>query len=205
METSQLALLMVDVQRAFWQPLAQLPHVQAFPANVRDLLSVARAHRLPVVHTQAVFKPDGTDWMLFYGPHGRGEIPCIAGTEGVDIEEFAAPREGEPVICKQAFDGFVNTELERVLRSRGIKAVLIAGLVTSVCVLSTATTAYLRRIVPIVVSDACGDSAENHEAALRMYTGLCFQSVTTAQVQNDLASLLRLAERFVDGSAPAQR
>jgi nicotinamidase-related amidase len=198
MNTSQLALLLVDVQRDFWGPLAKLPRFAAFASNLRTLLDTARANHLTVVHTQAVFKPDRSDWMLFYRAHGRGHIPCIAGSAGVPIEDFAAPRDGEPVISKQTFDGFANTDLERVLRERNVKAVLIAGLVTSVCVLFTATSAYLKRFVPLVVSDACADSVEQHEATLRTYSGLCFQSVTTAQVQNDLSSVLHLAARFAD-------
>jgi hypothetical protein len=60
----------------------------------------------------ACFAPD---WMLFYRPRGR--IHCIAGSGGEAIEAFAAPRDGEPVIRKQTFNGFVNTDLERVLRA----------------------------------------------------------------------------------------
>ncbi len=200
MDKNQLALLLVDVQCDFWGPLAGEPSFAAFPANIRTLLATARAHRLAVVYTQAVFQADGSDWMLFYRPHGRGRPPCIAGSAGVALEDFAAPADGEPVIRKQGFDSFANTDLEEVLRARRIRAVLIAGLVTSVCVLFTAQSAYLKRLVPIVVSDACADEPERHEAALRMYGGLCFQSVTTAQVQNDLPSVVRLAGKFSDSS-----
>ena len=75
---------------------------------------------------------------------------------------------------------------------------LIAGLETSVCVLFTATSAYLRRFVPLVVADACADEPERHAATLRMYDGLCFQTVTTAQAQRDFAEVLRVAELFAD-------
>jgi nicotinamidase-related amidase len=196
MDTTQLALLLVDVQRDFWGPLAREPRFCSFPANIRSLLATARAHRLNVVHTHAVFQPDASDWMLFYRSHGRGAIPCIAGSAGAAVEDFASPQEGEPVIRKQAFDGFVNTDLERVLRERDIQAILVAGLVTSVCVLFTATSAYLRRFVPLVVTDACADTPEHHDAALRMYDGLCFQSVTTAQVQSDVQSVIERAASF---------
>jgi ureidoacrylate peracid hydrolase len=201
MGKAQLALLLVDIQRDFWGPLAAAPHVSSFPANVRTLLDTARANQLAVVHTQAVFKANGTDWMLFYGPQGRGRIPCIAGSGGADIEEFAAPQDGEPVIGKQTFDGFVHTDLERVLRARNIQAVMVAGLETSVCVLFTAMSAYARRLVPLVVRDACADSAERHDVTLRLYDGLCFRSITAAQVRNDLASVVHLAARFADTQA----
>jgi nicotinamidase-related amidase len=196
MDMTQLALLLVDIQRDFWAPLADETQFAFFPANIRVLLATARAHRLSVVHTQALFQPDGSDWMLFYRPHGRGAIPCISGSAGAEIEEFALPQDGEPVVRKQTFDGFLYTELESVLRERNIRAVLVAGLVSSVCVLFTATSAYLRRFVPLVVTDACADVPDRHDAALRHYDGLCFQSVTTAQVQHDLASVVETARRF---------
>jgi nicotinamidase-related amidase len=195
-DTNQLALLLVDIQRDFWRPLAAEPRCAPFPANVASLLAAARALRLPVIHTHASFAADGSDWMLFYRPEGRGNIPCIAGTDGAAVEEFAAPAAGEPIILKKTFDGFVATDLEHELHVRNIRAVLIAGLVTSVCVLFTATSAYVRNIVPILVHDACADMPADHDATLRRYTGLCFQSVTTGQVRDDLASVLRLAERF---------
>jgi nicotinamidase-related amidase len=196
MDMTQLALLLVDVQRDFWSPLTGEPRFACFPTNTRTLLATAREHRLPVVHTHAVFQPDMSDWMLFYRPHGLGAIPCIAGSAGAEIEDFALPRDGEPVVRKQTFDGFLHTELESVLRERNIRAVLVAGLVSSVCVLFTATSAYLRRFVPFVVTDACADAPDRHEAALRFYNGLCFQSVTTAQVQQDLSSVVETARQF---------
>ena len=78
-----------------------------------------------------------------------------------------------------------GTDLEEYLRSRGVKGLLIAGLETSVCELFTATSAYLRRIVPMVVSDACADEPQRHKDTLRMYDGLCFKVVTTDQVKGE--------------------
>jgi ureidoacrylate peracid hydrolase len=197
-ELQQLALILVDIQRDFWQPLKGIPQAQAFPANVAALLRSARAHGLTIIHTQAVFQPDRSDWMLFYRSQGRGQVPCMAGSAGAQFEAFAAPLRDESVTPKQTFDGFANTDLERRLRERGVKTVLIAGLETSVCVLFTATSAYLRRFVPLVVADACADEPERHEATLRMYDRLCFQTVTTAQAQGDYAEVLRVAEPFAD-------
>jgi nicotinamidase-related amidase len=198
MKPQELALICIDIQRDFWEAFAEQPQAAAFAANVAALLASARASGLTIIHTQAYFRPDRKDWMLFYRPQGRGGVPCVADTEGAEFMPFAAPRTGECVIRKQTFDGFVNTELENILRERGIKAVLLAGLETSVCVLFTATSAYLKRIVPLVVTDACGDEPERHAATLRMYDHLCFQTVTTAQSQGEYRDVLCLAEPFVD-------
>jgi nicotinamidase-related amidase len=198
MDTKQLALILIDIQRDFWQPLKALLHLSAFPTNIATLLQVARANGLTIIHTQAWFKPDRSDWMLFYRPQGRGSVPCLAGTDGAQFEDFAAPLPREHIIQKQTFDGFVSADLERIMHEHHSKAALIAGLETSVCVLFTATSAYLRRIVPLVVEDACGDEWARHEATIRMYRDLCFKTATTAQVQRKWDAVLHLAETFVE-------
>src|SRR5262245_30890683 len=155
MDISQLALVLIDIQRDFWRPLEKFPQFASFPANIRALLTTARARELGVVHIQSVFQADRSDWMLFYRPQGRGQIPCIEGSSGVTIESFATPAASELVIRKQTFDGFVNPELESALRARNVKAVMFAGLESSVCVLFTASCAYLGRCVRMVVRACC--------------------------------------------------
>ena len=177
MNPEQIALILIDVQRDFWRPFKDFPEFVDFPRNVGSLLSDARAKGFTVVHTQASFKPDCSDWMLFYRQSGRGDVPCIAGTEGALFEDFATPLPNEHVITKQTFDGFVGTDLGHIMYERDVKAALIAGLETSVCVLFTATSAYLRRIIPLLITDACGDEPLRHKATLRMYGDLCFKTV----------------------------
>ena len=198
MDSEQVALVLIDIQRDFWKPLKDIQEYAPFPGNVEALLSEARTRGLTVVHVHSAFDPDRSNWMLFYRPEGRGEIPCIAGTEGAQIEGFAAPLPSEKMVEKETFDGFVGTDLGEFLEGRGVKAALIAGLETSVCVLFTATSAYLRRIVPLVVTDACADEPSKHEAALSMYGDLCFKAVTTSQVAGDWAQVMALVEQFAD-------
>jgi hypothetical protein len=59
--------------------------------------------------------------MLFYRPQSRGVVPCVEGTEGVEFEVFAKPIQGEPVVRKQTFDGFLDTDLAKILGERGSK------------------------------------------------------------------------------------
>ncbi len=190
------ALILIDIQNDFWQPLQALTHLATFPANVARLLQAARAQNLTIIHTQAWFKPDRSDWMLFYRSQGRGDVPCIANTVGAEFTDFALPQPGELIVRKQGFDGFAHTDMERMLRERNIQAALIAGLETSICVLFTATSAYLRRIVPLVVEDACGDELVRHEATMRMYTNLCFKAVTSTQVDQEWNTVAQLAGDF---------
>ena len=196
MNPEQIALIIIDIQRDFWQPIKRYHEFSSFPSNVGSLLSKSRSIRLTVVHIQSCFKRDRSDWMPFYRPHGRGDVPCIEGSEGVLPEEFAKPEPNEAVVTKQTFDGFVGTDLAKILDAHNVKGVLLAGLETSVCVLFTATSAYLRHFVPLVVSDACADEPTRHESTLRMYTDLCFKRVTTAHVRDDWASITDVVDKF---------
>lgn len=86
---------------------------------------------------------------------------------------------GEPVFSKQTFNAFSNVELEKRLRAHRHRFVLIAGLVTSVCVLTTATAAAEKGLLVAVVGDACADRPERHKATLTGYPFI-FETTTSA-------------------------
>lgn len=181
-----IALILVDIQQDFWEPFKSLPEYASLPTNVNRLREYARSKGYPVVHVRSLFNKDRGDWMLFYRPEGRGTIPCVDGTLGSGFTEFSEPMEDEKVVTKKVFDSFNGTELLDYLRESGVKTVLISGIETSVCVLFTATSAYLNRILPVVVPDACADSPERHVKALEMYTDLCFKTLSTDQVTDGI-------------------
>lgn len=197
MNPSQVALVLIDIQRDFWEPMSTDPLLKDYPEKVATLLRFSREKGYRVVHIRSVFQPDRSDWMLFYRPTGRGMIPCIAGTEGIEFTEFSKPKEGEKVIEKQTFDAFIGTDLDEYLSSQSVKVVLVAGLETSVCVLFSANSAYLRKYLPLVVSDACGDKAERHRNALNMYSDLSFKQVTLDRLTDDYERIERLIADFV--------
>jgi maleamate amidohydrolase len=187
-----VALVLVDIQQDFWEPYKQLSEYSTLPQNVKKIREYAQARDYPVIHIRSLFNEDRRDWMLFYRPEGRGTIPCIEGSPGAKFTEFARPKKGEKVITKKVFDSFNGTDLLEHLHKLGVKTVLISGIETSVCVLFTATSAYLNRFLPIVVTDACADSLERHEKSLEMYNNLCFKVLSTNNIieGNELLSLM---------------
>ena len=197
MKPEQIALMLIDIQNDFWDPIHGDPALKSFPENVKKLLSISRERGYNIVHVRSTFQPDRSDWMLFYRPEGRGQTPCINGTEGFEFADYAKPKEGEKIVEKKTFDAFINTNLDFHLKSHGIKTILIAGLETSVCVLFTANTAYARKYLPLVVSDACGDSKNRHENSIKMYNDLSFKTITTGQLTDDYQSVKELIETFV--------
>ena len=160
------ALLLIDVQKDFWtDEMSQ--NFADYEKNVSKLLEVCRREGLDIVHLRARFQQDESDWMVKYKTFGR--IPCIEGTPGVEIFPMAQDEPGEFVIYKQSFDGFLKPALQAYLEKNQKKFVLVAGLVTSVCVLLTAATAAQRGYLVGLVEDCCADSPQAHDHTLQRY------------------------------------
>ncbi len=163
---SEFALLLVDLQRDFW-PEKLADCFPEFPDRVVQLLALSRREGVDVIHLRAAFQPDRSDWMVRY--RLRGRIPCVRGTPGVEALPFAVEEAGEPIIDKQTFDGFHNPEFLTLLQDRGKRFILVAGLLTSTCVLFTAASAAQLGFLTAVVGDCCADHPTAHEETLERY------------------------------------
>jgi ureidoacrylate peracid hydrolase len=193
---SHFALLLVDVQQSFW-PARGRPDFPNFPANVARLLTLCRTEGLDIIHVRSRFKPDKSDWMLMYRLR-RVPIshhPCVAGQEGEKPVSFAASEPGELVIFKQTFDALHTPKLVSYLRENDKRVILVAGLLTSVCVLFTAASAAQLGFLAAVVEDCCADSLEKHDRTLDEYQFMFNRTTTDAiceQHSNWLAALAQL-------------
>jgi nicotinamidase-related amidase len=166
------AVLLIDAQSDFWSEsvAAAFP---AFPNNVSRLLSFCRATGIEVIHLRARFRPFGSDWMV--NARLRGRIPCVEGTPGAETLDFARELPVEAVFVKQTWDGFQRPALAAHLRENGKRFLLVAGLVTSVCVLFTAASAAQGGFLTAVVEDCCAGRPEAHAETLKRYGGLVFR------------------------------
>jgi ureidoacrylate peracid hydrolase len=97
---------------------------------------------------------------------GAADI-CREGSWGAEFYRVE-PAEGEPIVNKSRYSGFVDTNLDLILRSRGIKTLVFAGVATNVCVESTARDAFMRDYYVVLVEDcSAAYFADLHAAALR--------------------------------------
>ena len=137
------ALLIIDIQRDYF-PGGAFPLVEPerAAANAATVLDAFRSAGDPVVHLQHVWDaPDAT----FMRP----------GTDGVEIHDAVAPAAGEPVLQKAAPNGFVDTRLEEELRRRDVDELVVAGMMSSMCVDATVRAAVDLGFTTTVVHDAC--------------------------------------------------
>ena len=161
------ALLIVDVVVAYLDPASPLyAGVEAALASNERLLAAARNAGIPVIFTNVVYAPGGSDGGLFYR-----KIPALkAFDRGNPMGAFPPtlqPLPGEIVVSKQYASAFFGSSLVSTLNSMRIDTLLITGFSTSGCVRATALDALQHGFVPFVVSDACGDRhAAPHDANL---------------------------------------
>jgi nicotinamidase-related amidase len=141
-EVMNRALVIVDIQRDYF-PGGKMPlHEPEAAANkAGQVLEAFRAAGQGVVHVQHL------------SPAGAGFLE--EGTEGVEIMAPVTPREGETVITKQAPNSFLGTDLEQILRGLDVEEVVVAGMMTSMCVDATTRAGADLGFKMTLVPDAC--------------------------------------------------
>lgn len=196
LDPANTALLVVDMQNDFAAKGGLFDHagidisvIQTVVRPTASVLAAARRAGIPVVYLKMGFQPDLSDLgssdspnrvrHLLFGvgkttqaPDGTASRFLIRDTWNTEILSELKPQAGDLVLYKHRFSGFYETELDSVLKQRGIQNLVVTGCTTSICVESTVRDAMFRDYSCVVLSDCTAEPIgfnlhrTNHEASL---------------------------------------
>ena len=153
-DPGRTALVIVDMQNAFvaGSPIAA-PRGTEVARRLNQLAGACRQSAIPVIWTRHVVRPDGSNTGLL------GELvpPVAAGIINEDAPTAAMHplmdvRPGDVVVGKPRFGSFHGTDLEEILRSRGVDTLILGGINTNVCVDTTTREAAVREFQVLFLS-----------------------------------------------------
>jgi len=152
--------------------------------RLQPLIEDARAAGVLIVYVQAGYDEPVLSPALAeqFARRGFNDSLCKSGTRGVEIVGSIAPRglPNEVVVRKHRYSPFGGSDIDLVLRSNGIETVVITGIVTEVCVESTARDAFFRDYRVVMASDCASPFSEPAGAASQAVLNQTFGRLATA-------------------------
>jgi biuret amidohydrolase len=178
------ALLVIDVQQGEViggeQGIPIMPGGEQRHERIRVLLAAARAAGVPPIFIQEVHKRS----LLDFGREldGVEGIHCLEGDAETELARGIEPEGDEYLIRKRRYSAFFATELELVLRSYGVRTLVLVGTLTDVCVHYTFADAHQHDYHCKVVTDCVGGSSlRAHQAALEAMSYLQRDCLLTSE------------------------
>jgi len=173
-------LLIIDIQRDYF-PGGAFPLVEpeAAAEAARRALDRFREGGEPVVHMQHIW--DSPDAPFFK-----------KGTDGTEIHELVTPADGETVITKDEANSLLGTTLEQHLRGAGIDELVVAGMMSSMCVDATVRAGADLGFGMTVIHDGC--AAPNLEFGGTQVPGQSVHAAFMAALGSGYATLTSIAD-----------
>jgi ureidoacrylate peracid hydrolase len=182
-DPSRACVLVIDVQNefcarsgAFHRTGHGVDLIEAMVPNLLEFIDRARAVGCPVIFARAIYDEH------FLAPNWQDPdilcnlaVPrCRTGTWGAEFYRVE-PRPREIVVTKHRYSAFIETELDTILRARGVETLILTGVATNVCVESTARDGFMKDYYIVVVDDCTGTSSLGAQQAtlenIRNYFG----------------------------------
>jgi nicotinamidase-related amidase len=143
------ALVIIDIQNDYFPGgKMELEGAEAAAANAARALERFRQKGLPVIHVRHLSTRPGATFF-------------IPGTAGANIHERVQPREGERVIEKNFPNSFRATDLDKALKDAGAKELVVAGMMTHMCVDASVRQAADLGYKVTLLGDACATRAQS--------------------------------------------
>ena len=197
------ALVNVDMQNCFVadSPISA-PYGMTVLARINLLAKVCRAAGILVIHTAFVLRPDGSNIGVLADTSPPAKAGILnKGSESAALHPNLLVEARDIVLEKPRFGAFHGTDLELILRSRGIDTIIISGIATNVCCETTAREAMVRDFHVFFLSDGTAAAGMGGATADEL------QKATTATLSSLFAQVLTINEMLekIEQSATSGR
>lgn len=165
------ALLVIDMQKGWLldgSPGGIAAGLEMLP-RLNQLIDSCRQAGCTVVHTRQFHDYTNPIYKQLLPQHydPRGRPYFRRGSSWVEFHDDLSVREGDVIIDKDRYSAFYGTNLEIILRNRGIDTLIVTGVASNVCCESTARDAFFRDFLVLFVSDCTATVDERlHRATL---------------------------------------
>ncbi|OQM78348.1 Peroxyureidoacrylate/ureidoacrylate amidohydrolase RutB [Rhodococcus sp. 66b] len=199
LDPATTAVVLIEYQNDFTteggvlhEAVAPVMESNGLLANTTALVDAARAAGVTVMHAPITFA-EGYNEITSH-PYGilKGVVDgkaFVKGSWGAAIVDELAPKNGDIVIeGKRGLDTFASTNLDFILRSKGIRTIVLGGFLTNCCVESTMRTGYENGYRVITLTDCvAGTSVAEHENAITYDYPMFSHPVTSKEVLGALS------------------
>ncbi len=163
LDKNKAALLIIDMQRHFCDPESNffVPESDLLAAKLKPLVEAFSSFNRPVIFTRHIDSDDPNNLMLrWWGEKIRLDDPMSDNVDVLDKTKVI-------IVQKDQYDGFLNTDLEKILREKDIRQVVVCCVLTNLCCETTARSAFMRGFEVYFLKDGTATfSQEMHEASL---------------------------------------
>lgn len=190
------ALVIVDMQNTFCLPGApgEVPTARDIVPAINDLAARVRDLGVPVIWVLHTNTQAGgvSDWEVFFNhvvrnPDVKKKMVDSLAPENQKVWDDLIVEDDDTIIIKNRYSALAHgsSNLERVLRSRGIDTILVGGTKTNVCCDSTARDAMMLDFKSVMVSDCCAASSDDeHLASLETFIQQFGDVMTSEEVMD---------------------
>jgi len=201
LRAAETALIVIDMQKGFLEPGAALevPGGRGLIPAINAVIRAVRRLGVPIVFTQFVYDPRVPTLFGELHPEHKPPRPnrrtglghpsgcCLLGDESVEIHPGLEREASDYVLVKPGYDAFYQTPLDDFLRLRGIRTLVMTGVLTDVCVWHTISGAVHRSYRVAVLRDAVAAlSSEIQQSTLKSLGWSVARVLTSSQAVAEL-------------------
>jgi nicotinamidase-related amidase len=184
---ARTALVNVDMQSCFVEGYRiSVPDGPAVLERVNRVAAACRKAGILVIHTSIVYRPDGSNVGIVkeFDPVSIESGILNKGAKGAALHPGLVVEKGDILLDKPRFGAFHMTDMELILRARGIDSIIVSGLATNICCESTAREAAVRNFRVFFLSDGTATSGIGDLTAADLQRATCATlGLLFAQVQ----------------------